>query len=162
MLFKIDSIYYFIVSLCGLCCLKSGNIRLHTRGALGVYSLLSSSGYSYLDFSFFSWYESTQLHRCRLCCGNLANSICQGIQVLFLSSVCLLMAILCLIMNSLRHTIFESCNFMAYFGRSISSPSRDMPSKVFGLTSLGPPLDMVKMRRIPPSGSQTGEVDHFL
>ena len=153
MLFKIDSIYYFIVSLCGLCCLKSGNIRLHTRGALGVYSLLSSSGYSYLDFSFFSWYESTQLHRCRLCCGNLANSICQGIQVLFLSSVWLLMAILCLIMNSLRHTIFESCNFMAYFGRSISSPSRDMPSKVFGLTSLGPPLDMVKMRRIPPSGS---------
>ena len=59
-------------------------------------------------------------------------------------------------MNSLRCTIFESCNFMAYFGRSISSLSRDMPSKVFGLTSLGPPLDMVEMRRIPPSGSQTG------
>ena len=79
--------------MCGLCCLKSRNVLLHTRGALGVYSLLSLSGYSYLDFSFFSWYKSTQLHRSRLHCGNLSNSICQSIQVLFLSSVWLPMAI---------------------------------------------------------------------
>ena len=65
------------------------------------------------------------------------------------------------VMNSLYHTISESCNFMAYFGRCISSLSRYMPSRLFGLTSLGPPLNMGEMRRIPPSGRQTGEVDHF-
>ena len=115
--------------MCGLFCLKSGNILLHTRGALGVYSLLSSSGYSYLDFSFFSWYESTQLHWCRLCCGNLANSICQGIQVLLLSSVWLLMVILCLIMNSPPyhfwvlqfHGIFWEVHFQPVKGHAIKS-----------------------------------------
>ena len=80
--------------MCGLCWLKSGNILLHIRGTLGVYSLLSSSGYSYLDFSFLSRYESTQLHRrSRLRCGNFANSIFQGIQVPFFSPVWPLMAI---------------------------------------------------------------------
>ena len=69
-------------------------IRQHTvahKRCLGCLFFVIVECYSYLDFSFFSWYKSTQLHRSRLHCGNLANSICQGIQVLFLSSVWLLL-----------------------------------------------------------------------
>lgn len=69
---------------------------------------------------------------------------------------------LCLVRNFLHHTISDSWNFMVYLGRSCSSLSRDMPPVVFGLTSLGPPLGMVEMRRIPPSSSQTGDDVHFL
>lgn len=67
-------------------CFGSSFSRFSTRFSL--------SAYSDLDFSFFSRYESTQLHRRgRLRCGNLANSICQGIHVPFFSPVWLLMAI---------------------------------------------------------------------
>ena len=135
-IFKFALTCYFIVSLCGLCWLKSGNILLHIRGTLGVYSLLSSSGYSYLDFSFLSRYKSTQLHRrSRLRCGNFANSISRASKSHFLVLSGCLYGFLCLGMNSLHHTISESFNFMVYFGRTISSLSRDMPPRVFGLTS---------------------------